>query len=340
MPDGAGGIKEPSPLERLVAAREAEQKAQRKKDTRSLVSLALVAVVLVSGGVFAWLRLVPGSPPSRHHTRALAAAKPAAATSAQPGPTLSLPGLTSPLDVNGPPVDPFSGTPAEHWADGAAGITIPAARAHGPYTAAQVRSAYETTRTMLIAGNLNWPTLRGGAPKAFEKLLIKSELKQFLAGLHSTKLDKNGAAENTRGWITTFAPGSAKFVTTMIKVHGTMKASVIHESGGPVLRITVDYLFVYVVEPPGDPADWMRIVQQQTGTVDFARYDESGSSFEPWYDIAGSPAGAQCATRDGYIHPDYPSGPPDTMQASGTPVNPYSLATPSGGAGCQNTTGT
>ena len=84
----------------------------------------------------------------------------------------------------------------------------------------------------------------------------------------------------------------------------------------------------------------MRIVQQQTGTVDFARYDESGSSFEPWYDIAGSPAGAQCATRDGYIHPDYPSGPPDTVQASGTPVNPYSLATPSGEAGCQNTTGT
>ena len=101
--------------------------------------------------------------------------------------------------VTGPPVAPFSGTPAAHWADGAAGITIPAARAHGPYTAAQVRSAYETTRTMLIAGNLNWPTLRGGAPKAFEKLLIKSELKQFLAGLHSTKLDKNGAAENTRG---------------------------------------------------------------------------------------------------------------------------------------------
>jgi hypothetical protein len=221
MPDGARGNKEPSPLERLVAAREAEKKVQRKKDTRFLASLALVAVVLVGGGVFAWLRLVPGSPPSRHHPRALAATKPAVTTTAQPGPTVSLPGLTSPLDVNRPPVDPFSGTPADHWADGAAGITIPAARAHGPYTAAQVRSAYETTRAMLVAGNLDWPTLRGGAPKA-----------------------------------------------------------------------------------------------------------------------CSSTAGAQCSTRDGYIHPDYPSGPPDTVQASGKPVNPYSLATPSAGAGCQNTTGT
>jgi HAMP domain-containing protein len=340
MPDGAWGSKEPSPLERLVAAREAEKKAQRKKDTRVLASLVVVALVLAGGGVFTWLRLIPGSSPSRHHTRTLAATKPAATTTARSAPTISLPGLTSPVVANGPPVDPFSGTPAEHWANGPAGIVIPAARAHGPYAAAQVRSAYETTRELLIAGNLDWPTLRGGAPKAFEKLLIKSELKAFLAGLHSTKVDKNGEEENTRGWITTFAPGSAKFVTTVVKVHGTMKASVIHQSGTPVLRITVDYIFVYVVEPPGDPADWMRVVQQQTGTVDFARFDEGGGSFEPWYSVSGTTAGVQCATRDGYIHPDYPSGPPGTVPASGKPVNPYSLATPPAGAACQNTTGT
>jgi hypothetical protein len=153
-------------------------------------------------------------------------------------------------------------------------------------------------------------------------------------------VDKNGEAENTRGWITTFAPGSAKFVTTVVKVHGTMKASVIHQSGTPVLRITVDYIFVYAVEPPGDPAGWMRVVQQPTGTVDFARFDEGGGSFEPWCSVSGTTAGVQCATHDGYIHPDYPSGPPDTVQASGKPVNPYSLATPSAGAACQNTTGT
>ena len=126
----------------------------------------MVVLVLVGGGVFTWLRLFHGPPPSRHHTRPLAAARPAAATTARSAPTVSLPGLTSPVDANGPPGDPFSGTPAEHWANGAAGNTIPAARAHGPYTAAQVRSAYETTREMLIAGNLDWPTLRGGAPKA------------------------------------------------------------------------------------------------------------------------------------------------------------------------------
>lgn len=50
MPDTAGS--EPSPLERLVAARQAEKKSQRKKDSRVLAAMALAAVVLIGGGVF------------------------------------------------------------------------------------------------------------------------------------------------------------------------------------------------------------------------------------------------------------------------------------------------
>ena len=116
-------------------------------------------------------------------------------------------------------------------------------------------------------------------------------------------MDKDGGTKNTRRWVTSFAPGSTKFVTTVVKVHGTMKASVVTESGGPVLRITVDYLFVYAVEPPGDPADWMRVVQQQYGTVDFARWDDQGSSFEPWYNMAGSTSGVQCSAQTGTSTP-------------------------------------
>jgi hypothetical protein len=126
----------------------------------------------------------------------------------------------------------------------------------------------------------------------------------------------------------------------IVKVHGTMKAGVATVSGGRVLRITVDYLFAYVVEPPGDPAGWMRIVQQQSGTVDFGRWDDQGSSFEPWDDLGGSIAGARCDTHDGYIHPAYPSGPPSTVEPSGQPVDPYSLATGAPGNDCQATTGT
>lgn len=337
MPDNAGSG--PSPMERLLAAQRAEKKAQRKKDSRVLVAIVLAAVVVIGGGVFAFVNYAPQS--WRHQVTALVKSSASAKASATATPALKVTtGPLTPVTATGPPADPFAGSPAAHWADGAAGITIPAARAHGAYSAAQVRSAYQTTREMLIAANLDWPTLRGGSPKAFEKLLIAPELKQFLAGLHTTKVDKSGADENTRDWITSFAPGSTKFVTTVVKVRGTMRASAVRESGSPVLRITADYDFVYAVEPPGDPAAWMRVVQQMSGTVEFGDWAGTPGSFEPWYDIGGSTSGVRCDTHDGYVHPDFGTGPPDTSQPTGKPINPYSLATQAPGSGCRAITGT
>ena len=374
MPDGAGGnnpdpeverklrelkeeisnpkTREPTPLERLVAAREAEKRVQRKRDTRVLAVLGLVGVVIVGGGVFAWLRFAP---PSRHHHASAAASASVRTTasirataaalstaSALPNPTAPLITPLQSLTSNGPPAFPFADSPASGWAAGADGITIPAARPHGPYTAAVVRAAYQTTRKLLIAGNLNWPTLRGGPPTAFADLLTKQQREQFLAGLHSTALNKDGTEQNTRDWIASFAPGSAHFVTTIIKVHGQMSASLARDSGSHVLRINFDYIFVYAVEQPGNPSNWLRVVVQASGSVDFAQWDDPGGPLEAWYNTGGSTAGGLCGVRDGYIHPDYPQGPTPSVQPSGKPVNPYSLATPSTGPvnGCQPTTGT
>jgi hypothetical protein len=97
------------------------------------------------------------------------------------------------------------------------------------------------TRKLLAVGNLDWPTLRGGAPTAFADLLTKQERKDFLAGLHTTALNKDGSEKNTRMWVTSFAPGSTQFITTVIKVHGTMRAGVAADSGTEVLRIKVGH---------------------------------------------------------------------------------------------------
>ena len=100
----------------------------------------------------------------------------------------------------------------------------------------------------------------------------------------------------------------------------------VHRGPGP-LRIKLDYLFVFAVEPPGRPADWTRIIQQRYGYVDFAQWDDPGGTLEPWVNVSGQAAGALCDARDGYIHPDYPHGPRDSVKPSGTPQDPYSLAT-------------
>ena len=58
---GRPPVHEPTPLERLVAAKKAEKKAQRKKDSGVLAALAVVFVLLAGGGIFTWLRLAPPS---------------------------------------------------------------------------------------------------------------------------------------------------------------------------------------------------------------------------------------------------------------------------------------
>jgi hypothetical protein len=245
-------------------------------------------------------------------------------------------GLSGSADASpapsGPPTDPFSNSPANGWADGAAGITVPTGEQMGPFSAAQVSSAYATTRDLLIAQDLNWPTLRGGFPSAYEQALPSWNRGKFVADL-----TKKGS-DDSRGYVTTFAPGTTAFVTQVVKVHGTMSAAPTAVSGTEVLRVQFDYLFTYAVEPPGKPDDWMRVVQQRYGSIyfgpstAFAIYD---------FNLAGNVAGVDCGTTDGYIHPDFPQGPPSSVPASGPAVNPYSLATPSAGSSaCSPTTGT
>jgi hypothetical protein len=246
----------------------------------------------------------------------------------------------SPLTDSGPPADPFTGSPADKWVDGAAGIVVPAAKPIGQYPASKVEYAYQTTKKLLVAAALDNQALNGGAPTAFANLLTQDQRTQFVSRLDKIGVDKHGYALSTRSWIVQFAPGTAKLIGSAIKVHGTMSAVAAKDSGGyPILRVKIDYLVVYAIEPPKEPADWMRVVSQLYGTVDFGSWRDADTPFEPWWDAAPGMAGVLCGTRDGFDHPDYPHGTAGSVAPSGAPVNPYSFAAPSG-IGCHATTGT
>jgi hypothetical protein len=109
-----------------------------------------------------------------------------------------------------------------------------------------------------------------------------------------------------------------------------------------VLAIEVNYIFGYAIERPHDPTDWMRLLDHQYGSIDFAPWDNPGGALEPWDRTIIGNAGAQCGTTDGYIHPDYPSDRSVDARESGAVIHPYSTATsvPGGGAVCGRTTGT
>ncbi|WP_349362003.1 hypothetical protein [Streptomyces sp. PH10-H1] len=86
----------------------------------------------------------------------------------------TLPPETAPPTA-APPVDPladtptlaepFRGSPALQYADGAAGIVLPAAKPVGRMTRKQVESALSWTKEFLVDTNLNPATLRGERPQ-------------------------------------------------------------------------------------------------------------------------------------------------------------------------------
>ena len=284
-----------------------------------------VVLVLAAAGTFAWMQL-------RHPSTVSDVRSIVPTTSVVPS-----------IAADGPPVLPFASTPAKNWADGAAGIVVPAAKPVGTFTAAQVEAAYQTTRSLLIAGDLNQPTLLGGPPTAFADLLASQQRTQFLDGLDKNGVNKAGLPLSTRQWVTSFAPGSAKLIGSVIKVRGTMSAKSVYVSDTTALAITVNYLFVYAIERPGNATDWMRLVTHRDGSFDFAAWQDPGSRLTPWDLTSGNKAGAECGGTGGYVYPDYPSGqrPGAQPRASGPALNPYSLATElPANESCAQSTGT
>ncbi|HTU73213.1 MAG TPA: hypothetical protein VMG38_06810 [Trebonia sp.] len=313
------------------AADEQRRQDRRTRRHRALGTSVTVAILVLAGGGVAVYQ----------HLSQTTAGGPNDAQVVTNGPKPTSSETAAPIapSLSGPPADPFAGTPAQAWADGAAGIVVPKATAAGPFSASQVALAYQTVRKLLIAQNLDHTTLLGGSPTAFANLLVPSQRSQFVAGLDKTGL-KSGRVQSTRAWLASFAPGTAALIGGVIKVHGTMSARASTEDGNPVLDIDVNYRIVYPVEPPRAPQDWMRIVGQDIGSIEFGNWQGGGGAFEPWVLTNLAEAGNRCDASDGFIHPDYPTSTPDKIQPSGPTVNPYDLKDVPTGKSCQPTSGT
>jgi hypothetical protein len=296
----------------------------------------VIAVVVIAGLSAAVVELpklgLGKTPGSADNTPVTNGATPTSSPTASGTPASFLPAPTL--------AAPFLGTPAQSYADGSAGIIVPPGQPVGGFSAAQVTAAYRTTKRLLVAASLNAPTLAGGAPDAFANLLMKEQRAQFVGGLDKIGRNAHGVQRSTRAWITSFAPGTTQLDGNVIKVHGSMQATTTEEDGFHVLRIQVNYLFVYAVMQPGQPSSLMRVVVHDIGDVNFAAFDDPGGPLEPLWQMGNAIAGVRCDVADGFVHPEYTSGPPDKVKPTGAPVNPYDQNAPLGNAVCQATTGT
>jgi hypothetical protein len=327
--------------EALRTAKQATKRARQQLRSggghRGLLTGALIVlVVLVLAGGLTWIRLgrtAGGAADLRPQ------GTPSAGTRTVAVPTAGAVAAVSPQDpFNQPPADPFYGSPAQAWASGTAGIVAPKARPLGPFTAAQVAFAYATTRRLLIAAGLDQGTLSGATPTAFAHSLAGKQRQVFIRALDAAGTAKDGTALSSRALVAAFAPDSSVLIGPFIKVSGAMHAIVVYNPGTPVLAVSVDYRFVYPVEPPSLPMYWRRVIARFTGTVSFGHW-AARARLAPWVNWTQTDYGANCAVTDGYIHPVYDNTPADVIRQSGSPVDPYAAAaSPLPHGGCEAAT--
>lgn len=142
-----------------------EQRLRRLQRGFRRAVVGLIVLLLVGGGVLAVKGVLSGRPgraaarPQSYPTDAVPTGV-SATSSPSPAPSASATGD-----------GPFAGTPAASFPVGAAGITLPPAKATGAWTAGQVAADLAHVKAALIASHLDHRMLVGHDPSTFLALL-------------------------------------------------------------------------------------------------------------------------------------------------------------------------
>ncbi|MCP2340030.1 hypothetical protein [Actinomadura rupiterrae] len=205
------------------------------------------------------------------------------------------------------PSDPFAGSPAASYADGEAGIEMPAAKAMNGLTGTDVEAAYARIKRILVAADLDQATVYSGDTKPLAGALDPEEAK---------------ALPSHRAWMTAFAPGSAVAATGTVKVHGT----VVPSAGKDGLTVKTDHNFVYAVHPPNRPDLVQRVIVRRSAVFTATR---EGGDVRVWMNESGrSAAPAPCAAKDDWIRPTFRGDPSGGGTDTNRPEDPYDMSKP------------
>ncbi|MER7520180.1 hypothetical protein [Streptomyces sp. NPDC126499] len=223
-------------------------------------------------------------------------------------------GTAAPPPAAGHPTvaEPFRGSPAAAWADGAAGIELPEARAVAGMSGNEVAVALNRVKDFLVAANLDPAMLRGEPSLLAPHLLDAANRADALSWL-----DRPDAERRNPLWLfTRFDPAESRLVGT-VKTRGRMTYEAGDEPG--VVRIRAVYAFVYPVADavPGRDRVTRAIVRRD---ATFEVYDTEPGSLTP-VEFRYVVFNHDCGAFDGVVHPWF--GGQGTTPGRG--VDPYAL---------------
>ncbi|MFJ2786020.1 hypothetical protein ACIQCR_11980 [Streptomyces sp. NPDC093249] len=238
--------------------------------------------------------------------------------------------------------EPFRGSPAERWADGTAGITVPAARATGWMDEAQVEKALRRSLDFLAASNLDPGVLRGGHPAKAIALVNphQRDVQEFLA----TSLRTPGKEKDPLRLFSRLDPASAQLVGDVVRTRGRITYE---EGERGALRVAADVTYVYpVARGSGADDEVVRIIVRRETVLSWD--DPAKVVTEPGtlslVSYLTDMTNTACDRHTGYFVPVFASDRPTTGPANGVTVDPYdrsgSLAetTGAGDRGCGTAT--
>lgn len=298
--------------------RRAEDRTARRRRLWAIIGVPLaVAVALVAVRP----SLLPGDllgTSSSGSGSSGAAAEPLPAETAAP--------TTAPSAAPGTPTldRPFAGSPAERYADGAAGIVVPEAKPVGPLGKEQVARALRQTKELLVGANIDRGTLLGGRPESVLALLDPKQPK-LLDDVNSW-LRTPDAKHDPLSLFSRFDPREVRLVGDVVKTRGRMtfkagtRASVV---------IHADYTFVYpLAQADPESTEVARTIVRRVLDIevsDPAKYRVTPGrlailSFDE------NLSNSACFVYDGFLHPRFDSAGPaasDEATPSGPAVDPY-----------------
>ncbi|MFF1381612.1 hypothetical protein [Streptomyces sp. NPDC058308] len=224
---------------------------------------------------------------------------------------------------------PFHGSPAAKWADGAAGITVPKARAVGWMSAAEVERALTRSRDFLVDAGLDRGVLRGERPK--DAIALISPHQEDVQALLKTAFRTPSEKNDPLLLFSRFRPSRTHLVGDVVKTRGRLTY---REGRRGALQVTADVTFVYPVTPAdakGDDEIVRTIVRRELvlswdnpdkvitepGTFSIVSYK---------YDMTNGGCGAPT----GYFTPPFGTDPDRRTDEASTEIDPYDRSTPVG----------
>lgn len=218
--------------------------------------------------------------------------------------------------------DPFRGSPALQWADGAAGIEVPQAQAVGGMSKEQVADVLAKVKQFLVTANLDPATLRGERP-AGALALLDPKLGEYKKNLEGA-LEHPSAKNDPLDLFSRYDPAELTLVGEVVKVRGRMWVEP-GERGGQV-NVRTDYTFVYPFVKAKAGADQVeRTVMRREITFSMADPRTwQATADKLWIEANHRNIGnSACDTDDGFLHPQFDGDAPTGPTPSGTPVDPY-----------------